>query len=445
MSHKKISQYIFLVLVFFLPLNIGKHYVVKDSYVYGLTVDYLIPVIYVQDLLVVLLLFFWFLELVKDKDSFRSIFFDKYGQVLFLFLFSLIFSIINSERKMASVTFFLRTFLYSLITFYVRYEVSTKKFIKNIVCVSFVSIFLLSVLGVMQLIKQGSVFNNYLYFGEQPYNKQTRGITSEYFFGSEFIPPYGLFRHPNTFSGYLTIFIVWFLMFLVLEVEFSNKKSKLIFKLSLYKNKYTGLYYLVLLLALVNLLITLSIVSYVCFILSLFLLFMSKGKKFVGLVYLLIVVTLIFSLSLPVFRKSALLSKYSSFYRRADLLVSNYRIIKDNALFGLGYGTSTSVIEDNKVIYTSVRFIQPVHNIFVLILSEAGVFSAGLFLCLIYLTLKACLRNNTLFLVPLFTLVFIGCFDHYLITMHQTHLLFWITLGLSLIHNPFYAYNTRDA
>ena len=50
------SMLIFLAIVALIPVNLGKHFLLNSSYVSGLAVDYLIPTLYVQDILAALLL-----------------------------------------------------------------------------------------------------------------------------------------------------------------------------------------------------------------------------------------------------------------------------------------------------------------------------------------------------------------------------------------------------
>ena len=50
MIQTKVSKILFYVLVFLLPVNLGLHFVIKDAYVWGLLIDYLVPTVFVQDI-----------------------------------------------------------------------------------------------------------------------------------------------------------------------------------------------------------------------------------------------------------------------------------------------------------------------------------------------------------------------------------------------------------
>ena len=215
MTFIKVAKYLFFLLVFLMPVNLGKHYVLRDSYVYGIRVDYLIPTVYVQDILVCLILFFWIGGILVNRESLRVKLLKRKYQIIWLFIFSLLLSVFSSVRLVPSMVNLARIFIYSMITVFISTEMHFKRDYKKFIKVSFVSVMFLSVLGIVQGINQKSVFDNYMYFGEQPYSVKTKGLTKEYILGSTFIPPYGLFRHPNTFSGYITIFVILFAGFLI--------------------------------------------------------------------------------------------------------------------------------------------------------------------------------------------------------------------------------------
>jgi len=51
-------MWLFYLIVFLIPSNLGKHFILPQSYVSGYLVDYLIPTLYLSDILIVLLLIF---------------------------------------------------------------------------------------------------------------------------------------------------------------------------------------------------------------------------------------------------------------------------------------------------------------------------------------------------------------------------------------------------
>ena len=78
---------------------------------------------------------------------------------------------------------------------------------------------------------------------------------------------------------------------------------------------------------------------------------------------------------------------------------------------------------------------QPVHNIFLLIAAEAGIFALAFFLFAIYNIVR---HSKTAVPEPIlrYTLLIIlggflglGLVDHYMFTIQQGSLIFWLTLG----------------
>jgi len=56
MKKIQISKILFFVLIAVLPVNLGKHFEFSGAYVYGNLVDYLVPALYPQDILALVLL-----------------------------------------------------------------------------------------------------------------------------------------------------------------------------------------------------------------------------------------------------------------------------------------------------------------------------------------------------------------------------------------------------
>ncbi|KKS80681.1 MAG: hypothetical protein UV56_C0012G0001, partial [Candidatus Woesebacteria bacterium GW2011_GWC1_43_10b] len=66
----KLHLKIFRVLLFLLPLQIGKHFWPDWSLVFGIRVDYLSPVIYLTDILVLTLLLVWLGQNFREIGGF---------------------------------------------------------------------------------------------------------------------------------------------------------------------------------------------------------------------------------------------------------------------------------------------------------------------------------------------------------------------------------------
>lgn len=190
---------LFYIILLALPLNLGKHFIFDFSYSEGALIDYALPTVYVQDLLILL---FLALHVVLNRTL------PKKTIYLLPLSLLLLLNIVISENVLASAYFASRLVLYS------SFAIVGMKYLKKLSVVSLVvllviSVFSISLLGLAQWFLQHSVFNNYLFFGEQPYSFLTPGILHHTFLGDNVIPPYAIFKHPNVLGGYLSIVLVW--------------------------------------------------------------------------------------------------------------------------------------------------------------------------------------------------------------------------------------------
>ena len=160
-THIKMIFILLSLLIALLPLNLGYHFVLPTSYINGLLVDYLIPTIYLQDIIVLTIFVVW----LSIGGKFRSDFYRSWFPRILLFLvFSLFLSTLVSINFPISVITLLRFCLYVLFSLIVGFSLRLRYMWPNILKVFLFSVLLLSLLALMQFIKQGAVFNNYLFF-----------------------------------------------------------------------------------------------------------------------------------------------------------------------------------------------------------------------------------------------------------------------------------------
>ena len=83
-----------------------------------------------------------------------------------------------------------------------------------------------------------------------------------------------------------------------------------------------------------------------------------------------------------------------------------------------------------------IWWLQPVHNIFLLVLAEGGLVGLLLFVTLFYKAFSSSLYLKRNYLtIALIVIVVTGSVDHYWLTLQQNQLLFSIILGLSFRKN----------
>lgn len=411
-----LHRFTFSVLVFVITMNLGIHYISINSYVRSVLIDYLIPTIWFQDILLILLLIFWFFD-----GGIKEIMSSKMYRFFIIFASVLLPSLSLAQRTDPAIYFYLRLILYFFFVIYIYCNLNPKRDIYKIINLLSVSVILLGVLSLAQWINQGSVFNNYLFFGEQPYNSSTLNIARTDFFGNLKIPVYGTFRHPNVFAGYLS-----FSLFLIFAAMYLEKKNPL-YKISF-------------ILGFLSLILTFSQIAILSLLLAItFLVAIKKlGKRGVLLSMAGTFFLFVFGLVLPFLSRYEFAQTDPTYFRRINLLKSGYMMLENSPVFGIGLNNYTVLLPKYLPLTQILIFNQPVHNIFVLIGVEAGIVSLIAVLYLLFYCLKSLLEYGyglaAAYFVLLLQIFIVGSFDHYLFTIHQTQYLFWLTVGLALAY-----------
>lgn len=407
-----VSKLIFYLLIVILPINLGLHFVTSSSYVGGLLIDYLVPTIFVQDILAFALCAAWLIE--NPKSVLITIFSKRYFPFICL-LYIFFLSTLIAARSVPSTYEFFRWFLYILVAIYAgtRFEYKTDfSFVTKTFCIW---ILLLGILALGQFIKQGAVFNNYLFLGEQPYNIDTPLINHENVFGTWRVPAYGLFRHPNAFGGFLAITLTW--------VFYAFKRK------SISRNLFTAVFHF----GIAGLLCTFSMFAWAAFLLGVCFIISWEYPKMRWCLIYFVAAAVFAGLLLNHIPFPISLADNPSVYKRVQLLEAGYAIISSYGyLFGAGLNSSTVVIEHFLEPTHYLRFDQPTHNIFILIMAETGLLGLLLFVWILLKSLKHAYIHNYLIFVTLLQVIFISSFDHYFVTIQQTFLLFCLLLGIAL-------------
>ncbi|HSX39839.1 MAG TPA: O-antigen ligase family protein [Candidatus Saccharimonadales bacterium] len=411
--HKKL----FYLLIFLLPINLGKHFIFNWAYVGGLLIDYLLPTIYFIDILVFVILVLWIADLIKNKKELKYLTRLAVFQFLAFYVFCVFLSVLSAERIGPAIYLFIRFFLYFSFSIYVFNNIDLSKDFPNIITLCSLSVGLLSILALLQWVRQGAVFNNYLFFGEQPYTSATAQIATKSFFGIGKVPPYATFRHPNAFAGYLSILLLWI----------STKKA--------------WLARLLLVLGLIALFFTLSKTAWIATLLGFLFIYLIQKNKRIGYTTTFLVTGLAIAggILLVFIPNKDFLSYNPSLFRRVNFIMSTTESIRQKTLFGIGLNNNTVVIEKYLPPAHDIRFVQPVHNIFLLVASESGVLALLFFTLFIFSIVWLLIKRNnflaTLLVVSICQLLILGSFDHYVFTLQQNYLLFWLVIGLSLTYS----------
>ena len=428
----KIERGLFYLLLLTFPLNLGKHFILRQSYVNGVLVDYLIPTIYLSDLLIWLLFLSSLLTLYRLRPSPRDLLIKlKNYTPIFIFLFFLLPSVLVASSKMAAAYKFFKYLEFSFLGILIA-----EKFNKDLAEKSFkfltLGVVFQSALAILQWLKQGYIFG-YLPLGESLISPHSPFALVN-LLGSMKLRVYGTFPHPNILGGYLSISLTIIISYLF--IKFISHRC---YYDSNHSSKGKLLFFLSIALGAASLFLTFSRSAWFVFLLGL-LLVLILFRKYIGRKTFLISLVLLFSVLLfPLFSVSKTLvgDNSLSISRRLELTAASFSMFKDFPLSGVGLNNFTVRLEDYKFIVGVTRFIQPAHNIYLLVLSESGLLGLTGFLILILAAFRKAYRSRMnrlgiVILVSLLQLLFLGLFDHYLLTLQQGMLIFWILIGIAL-------------
>lgn len=402
-------QVLFLLLIFLLPVQFGKHFWPDFSYLNGLRSDYLSPTLYLTDGVIFLILVIALPPLL-DKLSRKTIFFAG-SIILFFFISSLL-----SAYPANSVYGFLRMLGYLSIAWIGSTLFTRGGFFQKAKVVFLVSASFVSLLAIAQFYLQRS-FGGWLYwFGERTFSAQTPGIAAVSLNGEVLLRPYATFPHPNILAGYL-LFVITLLLF---YPPFSLQQ------------KYRWVSLLLFVFLSIGLLITFSRVAILLWLGILLLVIFKyfKTKKYTVLLFTLVIVTVLLTPLGTRFRQTSFLEEGAQ--ARIELLEQSGKIIQTSPVIGVGMHNFLPTLADTSPALP-YRSLQPVHNIFVLFLTETGLVG----LTLLLFTFRQMMRRVLLpssqrisKVVLLSCILVIGSIDHYFLTLHQGQILLAIMLSV---------------
>lgn len=347
-----------------LPTQLGKFFWFDFSFVQGIRVDYLALVVYLVDILAFLIVLFGF---KKIKWS------DWKWWCLFLIL-----GVLTALEKQVAVIGLAKMTLVLMVMSVLKEYKQIRQYLFWIIPIwVVVEVFL----GLGQIILGRSLGGIFYYLGERSFDINTIGIASISLSGRSLLRAYGTFSHPNSLAGFLVITAyLW------------------------QKYKKTHFWWIVWWLIIVGILLTGSRVA-----IAAFLLFFVKywGLLLVLLGYFLM--------------QKGVVGGWDvfSWQKRVDLMKAAIRMFWSYPLFGVGWNNFLKQLPN----FSSGRLIQPVHNIFLLMLSQLGIVNSLVLIKALKVLIKKI--DWKLFLL----VAFLGFFDHYFLTLPQN---IWI-LAVALI------------
>lgn len=397
----KIAELFFLVVLVTLPIQLSKFFFFEHSFVLGIPIDYRAVTIYLSDIAIILFLTAQVWQNYRRIPAIISRYKD-YIAILIIFNIYLLLSAISlSTSKEASYFFSLKFAIFSLFSVFAANVLQSKGVReKSLVVIAF-SLLWQSALVIAQFASQGSIGLTSL--GERSFDSATVLIAHSDFLGQQFLRPYGSFPHPNVAAAYLVFSAI---------ILASSTKAKLnLARISLLAT------------ALLAILLIWSKSAFALLALGL----LAAVKSLQNLIILL-VAGVVFG-----FFIISQLSLYQIASVAERLLLSQAAL--DIALVSpaMGVGSANFILELSRLNLFSLaetRLLQPVHNVFLLILAENGIVGLMLFTALLLVVAKY-LKGRTK------TVIFIGLLfylsvDHFLWTLQQGQLIFFSFLAYFL-------------
>lgn len=382
---------LFALTVASLPIQLGKFFFINESYVLGLPIDYRAITIYLSDILIILFLLSFLFTYHKNL---RSIY-KQYRQIILAILVFDAYLIVDNLliSKGPTISFFIvaKTITFSLLvptTAYMLSEKTPRRFAKSAVIFSLCWV---SALVVAQFTAQRSI--GFTLLGERSFDAATTSIAHVNFLGDQLLRPYGTFPHPNVAAAVLATGLI-----LVHKLGVKPLKVVVLFAILLTFSKATLIF-----------LISALVISTKTF-----------RDLFIRLALVSMGAASVF-LTIPKLDLTTLAE-------RLTLAQASLDIATKNPLFGIG---STNFIAElaklNLFSLGSIRLLQPVHNVFLLILTENGIIGLLLFTYLLYTVTRTNMTRKKTILF--FGILLYSSFDHFLWTLQQGQMLLWLTLG----------------
>lgn len=377
-----IKLFLFFFIIFTFSINLFYKLSLEGTYVRGLLVDYLIPKIYLAELFLIPFLIIEFRQLSKIKI-------DTYLCFLILLL---IFRQLLSQSPLAAFIHLLHIAEIMLFFKVVKLDpLFTKKIAEKFALGAMLSVVVFqSLLAVYQFIFQKSLLA-YKFLGETNL-MDLANISKAQFFFSERILPYGATPHPNILAGVVVI-----LSILIINKIKNFKAMKLFLVIN----------------ALLIIFLTQSLSALITLGLFFFYKFFDGLKQKIGVKRtLIIVVYYIFLIFLPYLlgKIFTISTEQNSINRRVILNQASLEMFQHHMLFGVGINNFTLNLEEYSTNREVVRFVQPVHNLLLLILSEGGFLLLTIVFVLIKQAKIKSFYSKTIILLAIVSL------DHYLLT-----------------------------
>lgn len=390
--------------ILFLPTQLGKHFWPEASFIYSLRIDYLSPTIYFWDLLAITLIAVYSLSLYL---GFKKTDFNSKAAVLFgaFFLIQILsgFLAVNHIGTLVRLKEYLIVAMFGVYIASMDFSEMRDYFFSGL----FLAVLFSCILGIIQFLTGHST--GLWILGERDFSVTTPLSAKFNFYDKVFLRPYATFSHPNLLAGFLI---------LCLPIAAAGVRGKI-----------NSLKFVLDLLASTTILITFSRPALLLAGLQIFFAYKRLWKLIFIFSVLVAPLLIVRFASIFTFDSLAVL-------RRQELAEYAVDLFLRNPILGVGSNNFINYLAMDKVLVGTSRFLQPVHNIFLLVLSETGLLGLAFFLSLFVFAIWENSRRKDrlsgILISNLLTVILLGFFDHYFLTLPQGQRILFLLFGLSL-------------
>ena len=430
---RKLEQFLFYFLLFAIPFQTRK-ILWHQSWNFN---EWQAISFYGTDILLLILFGFWIFSRVKPKI-------EKYDYFLLALIIISAISIKNSSSYILSTYNVLKLAELIVFYFYLKSYAIYKFGLVNSMIVLIGGGLFQAGIAIFQFFKQSSLGLRLL--GESVLAPNMTGVASFYnLHGDKIMRAYGTTPHPNILAAYLFLAIFsFYFVYLYFHIYHQNKLYHP--KLNLFLLISYPLTLLALFFTFARVMIFLWFVGFT--IRAVFVVgkknfrsVFARGLNRIKLTKILVISTAVVVLFVIFYWPEAVSRiKISSGDEAVQLRIFyNKESLKSLNWFGVGAGNFVNwlMVKDPNL---PRNLYQPVHNIYLLIYSETGILGITAFGLFLTFLIKDFIVNTKMeklyhysFLIMFLSFLFVGLFDHFLWTLQQGRLMFWLLCaGLTL-------------
>jgi hypothetical protein len=411
-----VERFLTILWLLLIPTQLGRHFWLPESSVMGVRIDYLSVIFYATDLA-------WLLWMWTQRQKIKV----ELNFFTMIMILMMGVNIIFAQARWVAVYHWIRIWQWWLTWQLVaENKIKIVEYLKKIVPWW---IIVESFLGLAQVVKGGSLNGIWWWLGERRFSYGGIGIAQIRLFDEGWIRAYGSFSHPNSLAGFLLLAWWWW-------------KSSALRAPPLRKGGLSRIWYWVVnWSALLGIMLTGSRIVWVLTVVLLIAEQLSitnfklriknnrQKRQLIGKICLFLgIISMVLGVISINYRISDFVGGWDvlSFQKREKLAISAMEMIRETPLFGVGAGNF--MVNLPKFQTTGFYWMQPVHNILLLIWSEIGALGLIIFSILSVSRLKTFKWKKQLWFLIIVGVT--GMFDHYWVTLPQNAWLLAIILGV---------------